>query len=115
MEVGREDRGLHARIGIPLVGREKRGDVIQLVNSARGVWDDRILDFSGLFWDIRGGGDGWGRITYDGLEYVVNRGGIAAEDEPCHVDYALPFTCKCNARCEGEEEEQSDDGKHGSW
>jgi hypothetical protein len=54
-------------------------------------------------------------MTYDRLEYVVNRGGIAAEDEPCHVDCALPFTCKRNTRCEGEEEEQLDCGKHGSW
>jgi len=49
MEVRREDRSLHARVGIPLVGRKKRGDVVQLINSARGVWDDRFLDFSGLF------------------------------------------------------------------
>ena len=55
MEVGRKDRGLHARIGIPLVGREKRGDVIQSVNGARGARDDRSLDFSGLFWGIREG------------------------------------------------------------
>jgi len=56
---------------------------------------------------------GWGRITYYGLEYVVNRGGIAAEDEPRHVDYAFPFTCEYNARCEGEEEEWPDYRKHG--
>lgn len=28
VEVGREDRSLHARIGIPFVGREKGSDVI---------------------------------------------------------------------------------------
>jgi len=50
-------------------------------------------------------GGGWGRMAYDGLEHVVNWGGIAVEDEPCHVDYALPFACKYNDRCEGEEEE----------
>lgn len=57
--------------------------------------------------------DGWGRTTYYGLEYIVNRSRIAAEDEPCHIDYTFPFTCQYNARCEGEEEEQPDYRKHG--
>lgn len=38
-----------------------------------------------------------------------------AEDEPRHVDYTFPFTCKYNGRCKGEEEEQSDHKKHGGW
>lgn len=54
-----------------------------------------------------------GQVTYGGTEYIVDRGGIATKDEPCHVDYAFPFTCKCNGRCEGEQEEQPDYGKHG--
>ena len=60
-------------------------------------------------------GSGRERIAYDSLEHVVNRVGITVEDELRYIDYAFPFARKCNSRCEGEDEEQPDYGKHGGW
>jgi hypothetical protein len=106
VEVGREDRGFHARIGIPLVGREERSDVVQPVGGTRGGWNDRVFDFSGLSLDIREEKRWLGGMAYNISKRVVNRGGIILKYDSCHVDYAFPFTCKYDVRREGDREQQ---------
>ena len=38
----------------------------------------------------------WRRMTYDGLEYIVDRVGVTVEDESCYVHHAFSFTRKHN-------------------
>ena len=35
-----------------------------------------------------------GRMTHNGLEYIVDRVGVAVEDESCYVHHAFSFTRK---------------------
>ena len=67
MEVGREDSGFHPMVGVSLVRGKERGDVVQPVSSTRGGWDDRVLDFSGLFWGVREGKE---HAETDGLRHL---------------------------------------------
>lgn len=95
VKVRREDCGFQARVSIPLVRREERGDVVQCFSGTRGRWDDRVFDFSRLFENFRERERWLGVATHGISKYVVNRYGVTAEDESCHVDYAFPFTCEC--------------------